>query len=261
MSVAALRRAATKPESVASLFASLDLDWRMKACWGPLQARYQAWLVTEPGLRGGGDPHGIVSLVTWDGRQPKGESGRVLSALLRLAADPWAARTLLQALLPRLEAEQVLVPKYGHGVDENWQRPADTFADLLAESYSAITRHAGEDRDDVARVVLQEATRRMRTARQWQRRYQARTVLFVPGHFQGPSGDLSVARSEAEWLATALTEAVRSRRLSTLEASLVYGTRVKGLPASEVGRSAGLRPKAVYHALARAEQALLRGVA
>ena len=56
-------------------------------------------------------------------------------------------------------------------------------------------------------------------------------------------------------------EAVPVSRLSTFEASLVYGTRVKGLSASEVGRRSGLRPKAVYYALARAERAFLMGTA
>ena len=101
--------------------------------------------------------------------------------------DPLAARALLQAMLPRLRRRGVLIARYGHGVGDSWKRPADTLADLVAECYSAIRRHAGEDRDDVPRVVLQEATRRLRTARrQAQRRYQARTVLLGPGNF----GDL-----------------------------------------------------------------------
>ena len=70
-----------------------------------------------------------------------------------------------------------------------------------------------------------------------------------------------VARSGVEWLAAALTEAVRLRQLSKTEARLVYATRVKGLSASEVGRYAGMRPKAVYHALARAERTFRRRAA
>jgi DNA-directed RNA polymerase specialized sigma24 family protein len=252
---------AARSEWPTSLFASLDHEWLIMARCVALQARCHAWAAAEPALQDCADARALISLVTWDGFQPSGRGRRVLSALLRFAADPWAARALLQAVLPRLEAEEVLVPKYGHGVNENWQRPADTIADLVAESYTAIMRHAGEDRDDVARVVLQEATRRLRTARQRQRRYQTRTVLLAPGHLDGAPADLSVARSEAEWLATALMEAVRCGRLTTREASLVYGTRVKGLPASEAGCSLGMRPKAVYYALARAERALVRDAA
>ncbi|HXW81103.1 MAG TPA: hypothetical protein VEJ84_16500 [Acidimicrobiales bacterium] len=215
----------------------------------------------EPGLQQCAEPCALVSLVAWEGFQPSDAGRRALTALLRLAVDPLAARVLLQTMLPRLKTERALIGKYGHGVGESGQQPLDTVVDLVAECYSAIRRHAGEDRGDVARLLVQEATRRLRTARQSQRRYEARTLSLVPGHVDAASADLSDARSEAEWLATALLDAVRSNRLSTLEASLVYGARVKGLPASEVGRCAGMRPKAVYYALAGAERALLTGAA
>jgi DNA-directed RNA polymerase specialized sigma24 family protein len=180
-----------------------------------------------------------------------------MSALLRRSADPIAARTLLQVLVPRIKAERVLVPKYGHGIGEAWQPPSDTVADLVAECFAAVKRHAGEARDDVARLVLQEATRKLRTTRQAQRRYHQRTVVLRPDDPACAAADLSAARSRAEWLASAVTEAVRSRRISKIEARLVYGARVEGFSASEVGRRAGLKPKAVYYALARAERALI----
>jgi DNA-directed RNA polymerase specialized sigma24 family protein len=164
-------------------------------------------------------------------------------------------------MLPRIKAERVVSPEYGHGIGEGWQRPADTAADLVAECFAAVKRHAGEDRYDVARLVLQEATRKLRTARQAQRRYQDRTVLLMPDHSMRACAELSTARSGPEWLAAALTEAVRSRRLSKTEARLVYATRVKGVPASEVGRCTGMPPKAVYYALAQAERTLLRRAA
>lgn len=201
---------------------------------------------------------------------PPGHLGRIATlrsgeqgpdALLRLATDPLAARTLLQALLPRIKTERVLTPKYGHGIGESWQRPLDTVADLVAECFAAVKRHAGEEVDDVARLVLQEATRKLRTARQAQRRYHDRTVILVSDHARYAVADLSGARSGVEWLAAALTEAVRSDNLSKKEARLVYATRVKGLSASEVGRYAGMRPKAVYYTLARAERTFRRRAA
>jgi DNA-directed RNA polymerase specialized sigma24 family protein len=78
-----------------------------------------------------------------------------------------------------------------------------------------------------------------------------------PAHDGWATTDLAASRSTAEWLAVALTDAVRSQSLTAAQARLVYATRVKGLPASEVGRCHGLAPKAVYYALARAESALL----
>jgi hypothetical protein len=243
----------------ALIFESLEREWRRTSSQPRMRTRARAWAGAEPWLYGCADADKIVRLVTWpeQGRQPSAGGRRALSALLRQAADPLAARTLLQALLPRIKAERVVSPQYGHGIGEGWQQPADTVADLVAECFAAVKRHAGEDRDDVARLVLQEATRKLRTARQAQRRYHDRTVLLMPAHSVRACAEMSMARSGAEWLAAALAEAVRSRRLSRNEARLVYATRVKGLPASEVGRCTGMRPKAVYYALARAERTLV----
>ena len=80
---------------------------------------------------------------------------------------------------------------------------------------------------------------------------------MAAAHDARASTDMAASRTSAEWLAVVLTEAVRAQSLSTAQAGLVYATRVKGLPASEVGRRHGMRPKAVYYALARAESTLL----
>jgi DNA-directed RNA polymerase specialized sigma24 family protein len=248
---------ATNSTNVTAIFAGLQRDWERITGRPEMKARFQEWALAEPVLERCSGANGIVRSVRWQGRRPTDEGASVMAALERQAADPLAARTLLQALLPRIRAEKVLVPKYGHGIDEAWQRPADTVADLVAECFVAVKRHAGEDRDDVARLVLQEATRRLRSARQVQRRYHLRTALLLPDDPGSATADLSEARSPAEWLAVTLTDAVRSNHLSKGEARLVYGARVKGLPVSEVGRRVGMPPKAVYYALARAERSLV----
>ena len=85
----------------------------------------------------------------------------------------------------------MLTPKYGHGIGEGWQRPLDTVADLVAECFAAVKSHAGEEVDDVARLVLQEATRKLRTARQAQRRYHYRTAILLSDHARYAAADLS----------------------------------------------------------------------
>ena len=248
-----------------SIFDSLQCEWDRTAVRPEVRARIEVWADAEPALGGCADANAVIRLVVWQGRHPSGQASRVMSVLLRRSADPLAARTLLQALVPRIKAERVLVPKYGHRIGEAWQPPSDTVADLVAECFAAVKRHAGEVRDDVARLVLQEATRKLRTARQAQRRYQQRTVVLVPDDAADASADLSAdlsaARSGAEWLATALADALRSQRISKSQAQLLYGARVAGFSASEVGRRAGLKPKTVHYALARAEHALVWGAA
>lgn len=252
--------APVQPRPVAAIFTALDVDWRRRSQEPGGTEVLALWSAREPCLAGCRDVGQVVALVGWLGFQPTEQGRQVLRCLLHLAHEDLAARALLQALLPRARAERVVTARFGHGLGENWQVPADTVADFVAECFAAIKRHAGEDRPDVARLVIQEATRRLRTARQAQRRYQERVVPSGP-EGAGPAADLFSARTSAEWVAASLCQAVRAGHLSKAQASLLYGARVKGLPASEVGRAAGLAPKAVYYALARAEEALSRRAA
>jgi|GEM_PF-2424297 len=243
------------------VFVGLDREWEHLALSPALSGAVGRWWAAEPVLAGlsAGE---IVARVRWDGYAATGEGAMLLSSLLRLASYPYASRCLLQALVPRIEAENVYTPTFGHGVGERWRHPADTAAELVAECFAAIARHAGERHQDVARLVVGEATRRLRTARQAERRHQQRTVALeargAMSRSSGPlRGDLYSARSVAEWLASAVVGALKDGRLTEGQAVLLYATRVKGLPASEVGRLQRLAPKAVYHALYMAERALV----
>lgn len=238
------------------MFVSLEQEWSHIVATPEMRACERGWWASEPALDGL-VAREVVELVGWDAYTPSPEGASLLSALLRLAACDGAVRCLIQALLPRLKAENVYTPAFGHGVGGCWSRPADTAADFVAECFAAIKRHAGEDHPDVARLVVGEAGRRLRTARQAQRRHESRTVVLGPRHAAHASSGLLSARSEAEWITIAVLEALRHGQLSDEQAVLIYATRVLGFPASEVGRREGLAPKAVYYALSRAERALL----
>ncbi|HET9061093.1 MAG TPA: hypothetical protein VFN61_14330, partial [Acidimicrobiales bacterium] len=201
------------------------------------------------------------ALVRWSGFRPTPRGGAVLSALLRQAGDPLAARTLLQALLPRLRCENVYTATFGHRLPEHSQEPSDTAADLVTECYAAIVRHAGEDRSDVDRLLVREAARRLRTARQGVHRYRSRTLVLSGEAMVPTTGLFTSARSGPEWLATAVVEAARKGQIDLVDARLVYEARVKGVPASEIGRRHGYGPGKVYPALARAERVFLEKVA
>jgi hypothetical protein len=239
------------------IFASLEREWRRTARSSAMRAQVRAWAATEPLLRGFASADAVIAGISWERYRPSPAGALVLSALLRQATAPLGARALLQALLPRIRLEDVFTATYGHRTGEGWPRPADTVADLVAECFVAIRRHAGEDRDDVARLVVGEATRRLRTARQVQRRYEVRTVVLLPDHSGRQPVDLLAARSAAEWLAVVLSGAVRRGEMSAEAARLVYATRVKGTRASTVGRDQGMQPRAVYYALAKAERGLM----
>jgi hypothetical protein len=239
------------------IFESLEKEWRWTSRCQAAQDEARRWGAIEPVLRCHSVDE-VVSRVAWAGYRPSGGSAAVLSALLRLAGSPLAARALLQALLPRIRIEKVATPTYGHGLGESWPRPSDTAADLVAECFASIKRHAGEHNPNVDRLVVREGARRLRTARQGQRRWQCRTVGAELPELSAlcPAGLLE-ARSGPEWLAAAVLDAVRAGALDASQARLLYAARVKGVPASEVGRCAGLAERAIYYALAQAERALV----
>ncbi len=242
------------------LLESLTSEWQA-LLRAPNAAAESARLADiEPALAQGGVA-GAVAGVTWRSYRPVGDGGLALSALLRQAGSPLAARALLQALLPRLAAENVYTPTYGHQLDEHWQSPADTAADLVAECFAAIKRHAGEDRQDVDRLLVGQAARRLRTARQARRRQLSRTTTIGPSHASWAARGLDDALTTAERVAQVLVEAVQGGRIAPAQASLVYAARVKGIPASEVGRRHGMAPRAIYYALERAEQHLVGSLA
>lgn len=220
-----------------------------------LREAEKRWWVAEPALRGLRAAE-IVARVAWSGYSTSDEGVCLLSSLLRISKCGLASRCLLQALLPRMEAENVYTPTFGFGVGEQWRHPGDVAAELVAECFAAIVRHSGQEHEDVARLVVGEATRRMRTARQAERRHQQRTV-HLDGLGAAFSVDLFGTRSVAEWLASAVISGLREGRLTEEQAALLYATRVKGLPASEAGRLRHLAPRAVYYALSMAERALV----
>ncbi|MCL6092083.1 MAG: hypothetical protein M1435_03955 [Actinobacteria bacterium] len=238
------------------MFVSLEHEWPHVVATPATRACEQRWWAVEPALEGlaAGE---VVDRVRWEAYTPVPEGAKLLCALLRVAWCRAASRCLMQALLPRLRAENVYTPIFGHGVDGGWRRAGDTAADLVAECFAAIRRHAGEDHPDVARLVVGEAVRRLRTARQAERRNESRSVVLSPLQASRLSCGLLSARSEAEWLASAVVDALRAGHLSAEQAALLYATRVQGLPASEVGRRQGMAPRAVYHALSTAERALV----
>ena len=255
-SVASCRRRTGSDRAHLPVFMSLESDWRHVVTTQAMRACERRWWDVEPTLQGL-VANDIVLQVRWEVYLPLPEGARLLSALLRVASCRSASRCLVQALLPRLRVENVYTPTFGHGVGGNWRCPADTAADFVAECFAVIRRHAGEDRPDVSNLVVGEAARRLRTARQAERRHESRTVVLGMGQVPQLSCGLLSARSEAEWLAGAVVDALRGGRLNGQQAALLYATRVQGLAASEVGRRQGLAPKAVYYALSRAEQALL----
>jgi hypothetical protein len=203
------------------------------------------WAHTQPVLAGHGSPAAVAGAC----RAARGADQDVLvSALLAVAAgDEWAQLTILAGLADRLG-----------WVVSGWARGAmpaavlaDAEAELVGACWSAIATFAGGPPPGRPGLVLVDrAWETVRAGRRRQRRLEDRLVSWpveVPA--AGP-------RPALEVLATAITDAVGTGRLSVEAARAVYLTRVAGLPTAEAADLVGCGPGVLRAVRSRAERRL-----
>jgi hypothetical protein len=225
------------------VYRSLDREWDQISASPASAGRLAVWAADEPALAGYCSPRDVLDAIAAPGGAELAHE--LLRCLLRQAADPLAARTFLQAVLPALRSARV------------WPPVEDHCAERVAATWEAIRAHAGASPQFPARFIVRIAERRLRTGREAQRRHDARLAVLEPDHL-GAALELGDARPASEQVAIRVVDAFRSGRLSAVQARLLYATAVVGLRAADAGRVEGLRPGSVYRALDAAEAALVR---
>ena len=226
-----------------------DLVERLEAEWpplaaGPLQAHLRCWAAAEPALAGFATPQQLL-------RHVRGLRGRraaedaILAALVRqAAADPQAARVVLQALLPGLKALAGRLLLEPHEREEIWSA-------LLAHCWERIRCYPLERRPSrIAANVLLDTLQK--TTRELKRQRRDRDELAADEPPERTAAGLD--NVDVERL---LRRAVRATAISTEEAELILRTRIDGSDMNALARESGIS----YHALntrrLRAEKRLL----
>jgi DNA-directed RNA polymerase specialized sigma24 family protein len=234
------------------VFEVLGVEWLQIGATPAARQHLARWGEAEPALGRFATPIELVDVILTRGDPNR--SCELLGCLLRLADDPFAARTLLQALAPGLRhaARTEFWPRRGI-----WTRLADTEADVVAAAWETIRARAGQTVAYPAREVIGAARRRLRSTREAHDRRNDRTAVVDVAE-TGPPADMEAGRSMAERFAARLIDAVRTGSLPTRQARLLYATAVVGLRPVEVGEIEGLQPRTVYYALAKAQAALAR---
>lgn len=168
------------------------------------------------------------------------------------ASDPWATRTVLQALLPGLAA---LTGRHRDLVGEG-PEPFPTVGELdhfvVCTAFERITLIAAEAPTFRLRRILDSTWSRLRThaaahRRDWRSR---RPLSEATGHVAPPP------RTDAEELAAVLVDAVERRVLRPADAGLVYSTRVVGHAPAEVASALAWRTPSLLRRRHRVEQLL-----
>lgn len=226
-----------------------DLVERLEAEWpalaaGPLRSPLRSWAVAEPALAGFATPQQLLRhLRSLRGRREAEDE--ILAALVRqAAADPQAARVMLQALLPGLKALAGRLLLEPDEREEIWSA-------LLAHCWERIRCYPIERRPArIAANVLLDTLQK--TTRELKRQRRDRGEL---------AGDLSPqttaampADSDVERL---LRRAVQATAISEQEAELILRTRIDRADLRLLARESGLSYNTLVVRRLRAERRLL----
>ncbi len=236
-----------------SPFTELEADWARLGATATARRALAAWVEAEPVLSGHASP---AELVGFAQSVEAGEAGPIEASLLRLAgADSFAARTLLQILVGRIQ-EAGLERRPSLRVSECLD---DVRAELLNHLWEAIVSGAGTEADSSGRVLIDRAVGALRGQRRAARRREARWVEL--SRVPLPTTELDDARTVAERVVLAVTEAHRRGRLHPSHARLLLAAAA-GAPRRAVGTTAGPGLyRSVYYQLHLATEALARAQA
>jgi hypothetical protein len=225
------------------LIGQLEAEWPALAA-GPLGARLRIWSEQEPVLAGFATPQQLLRhLDSIRGRHEARDE--ILAALVRQArTDPFAARVVLQTLLPGLKKIAGRLLLEAGERDELWST-------LLAHCWERIRSYPLERRPTrIAANTLLDALKQ--TARGLQR--QRRTRDRLGGEF--PTDVVTDAPVDRD-VERLMQRIVAASVISWDEAELILRTRVDGADLRALAAEAGV----TYHALKtrrlRAEKRLL----
>lgn len=236
-----------------NLIQALQDDWDALSDSPGYRAALGRWQQSEPALGGFDSP---AEVVRWCRNHPDPkEANPPVGALLRVAADPVAARTLLQVILPglnirigRAAGKEARCRRSGGALDELAQ-------EVLAAAWERITLLAGTSPAWPACVLVEGAWRRVRHQREKGRACQKHLWPLEAAKRSSEAPEWS--RTTAEELTVYLVDAVREGRLRPSQAGVVYTTRVLGLPPGALAGRCGPDERAVRARRARAERALI----
>ena len=232
-----------------SLFRALEADWLVVGFGDRAAGRLARWAADDPTLEGFGSPAQLVARC--HSRIDPGWSNRALQALLRVgAADPLAARTVLQALIPALAGlarRAKTAAALCNSEGEHWDQ------EVVAIAWEQIVSLSADPPPWPAMAIVNLTWSRLRTVIDRQRRQMGRDVP-LDDH---PIEHTVEARSAAERLVLILGEAVRRGAMDRDSAAVILCTRVLGFSPAEAARAAGRTPASIYKQRERAERSLV----
>ena len=232
------------------LFLLLEDDWLRAGRSSDASAALGRWAEKHPILNGLGHPAAVVDRCH---SRVEGAPPLVAAVLAEAGHDPWAARTVLQVVLPGLLAVVRRASCYVGGQRPVWQSPDELHQDVVLLAIERIHALAGAGHSYPCRAVVDGT---------WQRvRHHAASVrLALAARADIDAGDDVLAspdRTSLEELGRTVIEAVNAGALSTLDAGLVYSCHVAGYGVAELAPGTGRTARSLWRRRRRAEGILV----
>jgi len=212
-------------------------------------AALRRWAEIEPSLRPFPTPCDVVKRC--QARDNVRASNELVGALLRVAADPLAARTLLQALLPSITARAFRAARLAGQADR--RSVADWNQEMAMHVLDRIGTLAGTSPTWPAVAIVESAWWPVERLAEAERRTRASAVPVE----SFPDTAAAPERTAAEELVDVLVDAVNDGHIPARAAAVVFTTRVWGHGFDQVAAWDGRAFEAVRKVRFRAEAALV----
>ena len=232
---------------MANLFRDMQRQWDHDGHGPEARAALRRWALHDPDLAAFASPSELVAAC--HGRTDDGAPQSLERLTEQAVTDPWAARTILQAVLPGLAH----LARNHNDMVGGPAEPFDTIEDLdqflVCTAFERITEVAADVDHHRLRTILDSTWTRLRSHAAAHRRDHRMTAPLHDG-----AGTMAPpSRTEAEELAVALIDAVERKVLRPFDAGLVYTTRVVGHPTKEIAELLDWQLPALYRRRNRTE--------
>ena len=232
------------------LFRLLEDDWSRAGRGRDATAALARWTERHPVLGVFANPAAVVECChSRDGHA----SVLVAAVLAEAGSDSWAARTVLQAVLPGIATVARRASCYVSGQRPVWQSGDELHQDVVIIALDRIHALAGTAPGYPCRAVVDGTWQRVR-------RHVASVRQTLTTRADMEDGDDFVAsaeRSALEEFGRVVIEAVYTGTLGTLDAGLVYSCHVGGYRVAELAPATGRTARTLWRRRRRAEELLL----
>lgn len=236
-----------------NLFRQLENDWNAAGRSRSAREALRHWAARDPALAAFDTPADLVAACQERDDGDRDRDAFLAALLVDAETDPWAARTVMQALLPGLASVARRAAAFVGGRWPVWNGLDELDQHVIVVAYERITTVALARPVWVARAIVDGTWQRVRAyARKSRRQAHCRAALVEVGNL-----GVNASRTAADELAAVLSDAVKRGRIERFDAGLIYRSRLAGERMEDLARGAGVDARSLWRRRVMAETTLV----